>query len=151
VTDKNIILTSTTWNAVEARAQLTLRASSRQNTAGPVTAIQTTCTQRWNSAKAPALLAVQGWQGFRPQQGLPALQRPRPLMLYAEVCSHASWCQHCMLLQRQSVRTRRHRQAWKRTPMAACVESPIPQWWHKWKSDLESVSGTGSPPKFHHF
>jgi len=23
----------------------------------------------------------------------------------------------------------------------------IPQWWEKWKSDPESVSGTKSPPK----
>jgi len=31
------------------------------------------------------------------------------------------------------------------------LKSPIPQWWRKWKSDPESVSGTGSPPKVKHF
>ena len=29
--------------------------------------------------------------------------------------------------------------------------SPIPQWWEKWKSDPESVSGTGAPPKVNRF
>jgi len=27
------------------------------------------------------------------------------------------------------------------------LKSPIPQWWEKWKSDPESISGTGSAPK----
>jgi len=27
------------------------------------------------------------------------------------------------------------------------LKSTIPQWWGKWKIDLESVSGTGAPPK----
>jgi len=27
------------------------------------------------------------------------------------------------------------------------LKSPTPQWWRKWKCDLESVSGTGSPTK----
>ena len=31
------------------------------------------------------------------------------------------------------------------------IKSPIPQWWEKWKSDPESVSGSGSPPKVNHF
>ena len=31
------------------------------------------------------------------------------------------------------------------------LKSPIPQWWGKWKSDLESLSGTGAPPKVNQF
>jgi len=28
---------------------------------------------------------------------------------------------------------------------------PIPRWWRKWKSDPESISSTGSPPKVNQF
>jgi len=31
------------------------------------------------------------------------------------------------------------------------LKSPNLQWWWKWKSDLKSMSGTGSPPEVNHF
>ena len=31
------------------------------------------------------------------------------------------------------------------------LKSPISEWWRKWKSDLESVSGSGSPSKVEQF
>jgi len=31
------------------------------------------------------------------------------------------------------------------------LQSPIPQWWKKWKSDPESVSRTGSLPKVNQY
>jgi len=31
------------------------------------------------------------------------------------------------------------------------LKSPILQWWEKWKSDPEYVSGTGAPPKVNQF
>jgi len=31
--------------------------------------------------------------------------------------------------------------------LISLLKSPIPQWWRKWKSNPESVSGSGSPPR----
>jgi len=35
--------------------------------------------------------------------------------------------------------------------MLVNLKSPFLQWWEKWKNGLESVSGTGAPPKVNQF
>ena len=69
----------------------------------------------------------------------------RSLPKWNVVDSFSRWRQ----LSRQVLFLKMDRWLWEM--LINFLKSHIPQWWVKWKSDPESVSGTGSPPKVNQF